>query len=53
MNHDHHTAVTGFPITEMEVMWVLMGVMFVWNFYMAWQHNRLNKKVDCSCKEKK
>ena len=53
MNHDHPVITAGSPITEMEIMWFLMIVMFGWNLYMAWQHNRLNKKVDCSCKEKK
>ena len=53
MNHDHPTLTAGSPFTEMEIMWVLMAVMFAWNLYMAWQHNKLSKKVECSCKENK
>jgi hypothetical protein len=51
--HDHPTITAGSPITEMEAMWVLMAVMFAWNFVMAYQHYRLKKKAECSCKEKK
>lgn len=39
--------------TEMEAMWFLMAVMFAWNFVMAYQHYKLNKKPKCSCKDKK
>jgi len=53
MNHDHSVITAGSPISEMEIMWFLMVVMFGWNLWMAYQHNRLNKKVECSCKEKK
>jgi len=53
MEHDHTALTAGSPITEMEIMWVLMGVMFVWNLVMAYQHYSLKKKSDCSCKEKK
>ena len=53
MNHDHPTLTAGSPLTEMEIMWFLMVVMFGWNLYMAWQHNKLSKKADCSCKEKR
>jgi len=53
MDHDHTTLTAGSPITEMEIMWVLMAVMFAWNFVMAYQHYKLKNKADCSCKEKK
>ena len=53
MDHDHTTLTAGSPITEMEIMWVLMAVMFAWNFVMAYQHSKLKNKADCSCKEKK
>ena len=49
VNHDHLSATSGFPLTEMEIMWILMVVMFAWNFVMAYQHHRLKKKTDCSC----
>jgi hypothetical protein len=45
MNHDHPTLTAGSPLTEMEIMWVLMAVMFAWNFVMAYQHYRLKKKA--------
>ena len=53
MDHEHPVMTTGSPITDMEAMWVLMVVMFAWNLYMTWQHNKLSKKVDCSCKGNK
>ena len=53
MNHDHPTLTAGSPLTEMEIMWVLMAVMFAWNFVMAYQHYRLKNKVDCKCGERK
>lgn len=53
MSHDHPTLTAGSPLTEMEIMWVLMAVMFVWNFVMAYQHYTLKKKAECSCKGKK
>ena len=53
MDHDHSTLTAGSPITEMEIMWALMVVMFAWNFVMAYQHYKLNKKSSCSCKGKK
>jgi uncharacterized membrane protein (DUF106 family) len=34
---------------EMEIMWLLMIIMFGWNLYMVYQHNRLKKKVECHC----
>ena len=49
VNHDHLSATAGFPLTEMEIMWILMVVMFAWNFVMAYQHHRLKKKTDCFC----
>ena len=49
VNHDHFSETAGFPLTEMEIMWILMVVMFAWNFVMAYQHHRLKKKTDCSC----
>ena len=52
MSHDHPTLTAGSPLTEMEIMWVLMAVMFVWNFVMAYQHYTLKKKAECSCKGK-
>jgi len=30
-------------------MWILMVVMFAWNFVMTYQHRTLKKKTDCSC----
>jgi hypothetical protein len=53
MGHEHPVLTTGSPLTEMEIMWVLMAVMFAWNFVMAYQHYKLKNKADCSCKEKK
>jgi len=48
MNHDHTTMVSS-PITEMEIMWVLMFAMLAWNLLMAYQHKKLKKKVECHC----
>ena len=53
MTHNHPVIAAGSGVTEMEMMWFLMVVMFGWNLVMAYQHYRLKNKVDCSCKEKK
>jgi hypothetical protein len=53
MDHEHPAITTGSPITDMEIMWVLMAVMFAWNVVMAYQHYKLNKKSSCSCKGEK
>jgi len=53
VNHDHPVITAGSSITEMEIMWFLMVVMFGWNLYMAWQHNKLSNKVECFCKKEK
>lgn len=51
MNHDHKDHITTgmSSISDMEVMWFLMVVMFGWNLWMAIQHYRLSKKVTCTC----
>lgn len=46
MNHDHGgTAMIG----EMEIMWLLMVGMFIWNIVMEYQHRKLKRKVACRC----
>jgi hypothetical protein len=53
MNHDHPVITAGSGITEMEIMWVLMAVMFAWNLYMVYQHNKLKKTVIHHCGSQK
>lgn len=48
MSHDHSN-MSSVSFGEMEVMWLLMIIMFGWNLYMVYQHNRLKKKVECHC----
>ena len=53
MTHDHPVLTTGSSITDMEAMWVLMVIMFGWNLWMAYQHYKLQNKVECKCGGKK
>jgi hypothetical protein len=53
--HDHENIVlaTGNGISEMGLMWALMAIMFVWNLYMVYQHNKLKKTVAHHCGSQK
>ena len=53
MNHDHPVMTAGSPITEMEIMWILMAIMFGWNLYMQYQHYKLKKIVSHHCGSQK
>lgn len=58
MEHDHtehnHLEMVGEPIiTEMQGMWALMLIMFLWNFIMQYQHRKLRDKVDYVHEDKK
>ena len=53
--HDHENIVlaTGGGISEMTVMWILMAIMFGWNFYMQYQHHKIKKIVSHHCGSQK
>jgi hypothetical protein len=53
--HDHENIVlaTGSGITEMQIMWILMAIMFVWNLHMVYQHHKLKKIVAHHCGSQK
>jgi hypothetical protein len=55
MNHDHKDTITTnvANISDMEIMWFLMIVMFGWNLWMSIQHYKLQKKLELSRKNKK
>ena len=46
--HDHENIVlaTGSGITEMQLMWIVMGIMAIHHAWMWWKM----KKKDCKCK---
>ena len=46
--HDHENIVlaTGSGITEMQLMWIIMGAMAIHHIWMWWKM----KKKDCNCK---
>jgi hypothetical protein len=46
--HDHNniTLATGSGITEMQLMWIAMGLMAIHHVWMWWKM----KKKDCNCK---
>ena len=50
MNHDHSsmTSSFSFPISEMTLMWILMGIMAVHHFWM-WK----KMKNSCTCGDNK
>lgn len=46
--HDHEQMILtgGSPITEMQLMWIVMGLMAIHHVWMWW---KMNKKK-CGCK---
>lgn len=48
MNHDHSSMTSSFPISEMTLMWILMGIMAVHHFWM-WK----KMKNSCTCGDNK
>ena len=52
-NHDNMGLATGNGMSEMTLMWILMAIMFGWNFYMQYQHNKLKKIFSHHCGSQK
>ena len=48
MNHDHSSMTSSFPISEMTLMWILMGIMAVHHLWM-WK----KMKNSCTCGDNK
>jgi len=44
--HDHHNIDLAIGITEMQLMWTLMGLMAVHHAWMWW---KMRKKKNCDC----
>jgi hypothetical protein len=51
MHHNHEFTKDLFIITEMQIMWFLMVIMFLWHSFMQYQHLKLKNKVSCNCKK--
>jgi hypothetical protein len=47
-NHENIVLTTGLGITEMQLMWIVMGLMTIHHTWMWW--NMRQKK--CTCKRK-
>jgi hypothetical protein len=49
--HDHNNInlTIGGGITEMQLMWVVMGIMAVHHFWMWLDMRKMKKKEKCDC----
>jgi hypothetical protein len=49
--HDHNNInlTTGGGITEMQLMWVVMGIMAVHHLWMWLDMRKMKKKEKCDC----
>jgi len=44
--HDHNNMNLAVGITEMQLMWILMGLMAIHHTWMWW---KMRKKKNCDC----